>query len=215
MKIKLPALKLTYSVAIALAAAATLALSTRAEAQNKPPQPVGGPVRFSTLKTAYDNGSPTNEQMLRGSWLRIAVATNKECAHVATDEQDKDGIKTQDKVSEGKFVFADTEYLEIDILKQAFAVTILNLGQKGNDQGPYFVDPIEPQFSTFAYTYSPKRGKYVPSKSYFAYRCRSIGGAPDRMICGATLNLESKATAVDRACLTSGLGMFLVYKKTP
>lgn len=212
MKRKATPAKLVYALAITCAVAATLAMVSPADAQNKPPQPVGGPVRYSTLRTTFDNGTPTNEQMLRGTWIELAVATNQACGEVRNDEQDAAGIKNDDKSPMASLVFGDTEYLEIDIARKVFSVTILNLGKKDENQGPYLVNPAEPQFSTFAYNYDYKKKKWVQMKTYFSYRCRSIAGAQDRMICGASY-IRGKSEIGGKTCAESGIGMISVYKK--
>lgn len=178
------------------------------------PLPTGKVLNYSQLKQLWDAGNPTSEALLTGNWIWVASAVKPGCSFNGPNLYDIRGIKrwtgliptlifNQELVPGNSFSGA-TDH-------NVFTVRILNFANRGNNQGPYQVDPGEPQFSSFAYDTN------VLLRSYYEYSCRGVGGQPDRIFCAITLHLNpsdrTTANPVVRDCAASGIGQMVGFLK--
>lgn len=214
----------SFALALLVSSVAVAQTSPVPNALNKPPQPIGQkpaenpapnkpPVeidskpKFSVLKAAWEQGAPTSVEFLRGKWIAVAQVTNVECGFAVKDQWNPSGLKNPDGSENGTLVFDD--YISNAITgEKIFGVQLLGLGSKKYNQGPYAVDPNEPQFSQFAY--STAESKTV----YFANFCRSLPGPDYRMVCAGRLNvINATPNNLQRRCIESGHGLMDAFKK--
>ncbi len=179
------------------------------------PQPVPGTseiLRFSQLLPVFEQGIPTSEKILSGSWIRTAQATNSECSPTLKDRTSPTGIDNED----GSIISLDFKLVKVpanETIGQSessvFAVMLKNLGVKDMNQGPFVVDTKVPQFSQYAYKLDS--GEEVQNAG-FTYACKQIKSDRNLMICG--LNLVGVVeTSGDQSCKGTSPGILAVYKK--
>ena len=149
-----------------------------------PPKEVGQSVfRLSDLKPVYHAGTATNEAFLTGKWKLIAAATSAACAKLQPDVYDPNGIKNPDgSLRELDFLLVKKLVLpgSRKPVTGDFAVKLNNLGISGGNQGPYEVDPNEPQFAQWPFlNATPELNKIA----YYSYSCRSADNKDDTLIC--------------------------------
>ena len=174
-----------------------LGLSLQATAGlSGPPKNVGGSVfRFSDLKPIYQAGLPTNEAILKGTWKLVATATTAACSSLGPDAYDANGIKNSDgSISRLEFLMIKKTVPpgSAEPETQVFSVKLLNYSGNPSrkNQGPYAVDPNEPQFSQWAYK---SDGGGLTTDAYLSYSCRIANSKPDTLICSLKLVIANKS----------------------
>lgn len=182
-----------------------------------PPSPIDPsvPFRYSDLRPIYDSGVATNEAALTGEWKMLAIATTAVCADLEADAYDPKGIKNGDgtvRVLTFQNIIKPSPPGSGQTTTPVFTVTLNNWGQDSSDQGPYVVNPNEPQFSQWAYS---SNGGAV-NVAYLSYNCRLSAKEQNILICGLKLNITDRSglsqTSLD--CADSNqLGEFVLFSK--
>ncbi len=173
-----------------------------------PPQPIGeSTLRYSQLKPRFDQGLKTNEASLTGSWKAVAQATTAACGNKLKDRTSAKGLKNEDGSAFATLVFARHPLTSLPGETQsAFGVSVLGMGKKGSDQGPYKANDEEPQFSTWVYNGAAGLDK----EDFYSWTCRGDAQTQDLLVCSVTLVLVSKTK---NRCTSDTHGILIVYQK--
>ncbi len=203
----------------------------------QPPREVGAHLRYSDLLPIFKAGGQTSEQMLKGNWALVSIVTNHECNTAADDIEDPNGLKNRDGSPFCSLHFSNMTENHFGSPQSVFAIQITGIGfakQTDANQGPYIVDPQQPQFSTFSYSATTfKKGlsqkeieicskatTYSPTcfdggeklANYWEASCRALPGRVDGLICGQHAVF---ANGDKDECSQSAVGIVSVYKKVP
>ena len=98
------------------------------------------------------------------------------------------------------------------ISKEDLVVHIFNLEQEDVYQGPYLVDPTEPKFSYYAYSYSPILEKLIIDENkYTEVSCRKVADRQDKMVCleKTVLVGESQFSSEMKACAKENIASII------
>jgi hypothetical protein len=159
-----------------------VAVLTMTSAFASPPQPISNVLHFSDMLQMWQAGQKTTDQILTGKWLWVASSYSASCGYNGEDSYEPTGIKTSDgAVTILQFGY---EPLNGNIFTGSPTSQIFTV-RRSDEQGPFRVNPQEPQFSFWAYMHDGDVGT-LSKLAYFNYSCRLMNGSTSRMVCAAT-----------------------------
>ncbi len=136
------------------------------------PTPVPVP-RFSYWKNLWDQSKPATPIAMQGSWKLIAVATTANCSVLEDDALNENGFEDT-----GTLIFSSTT----NRLGTSYVVRFqYPSSTKVQNQGPYVVNPNEPQFSLWGYI-----GRQTTDSYFTNFSCRFNPGNNNEIICSIT-----------------------------
>lgn len=141
----------------------------------------GRVMNFPEALQAWKNGKKTDEKTLTGKWLLVSYSSSSDCFLGTDNQYDPRGVSFNfgEPPLQLKFGYTNSDF---DARKK-FAVRISNLGDAS--QGPYIVNPQEPQFATHMY----KENSNEPSEHHIKYSCRLANGDSSRLLCAGGVAL--------------------------
>jgi hypothetical protein len=182
--------------------------------QNAPePAPTGKP-NFTSLSLLFNSGTPASKEALAGNWMLIAVGTTMACRNFnMSDSYQPSGIKIGGRIMglsfEEKTVVDQFSGNPSDV----FTVRLLNIASTTpHDQGPYVVDPFEPQFAQYGYNTNTAA---VRTDAYLSDSCRLVKDEPRKLVCVGQVHMSGSALNIPGAtdCARSGPGIAFGYVK--
>jgi hypothetical protein len=127
----------------------------------------------------FDAGHAPNDQNLQGKWNNIGVSTTKNCASLANNNYESDGLRNEDG-SIFQLAFVENEGL---------AVRAINSSKDDSEPSPVTKDS-----GTFYRAFSLKSSEQDSGK--LKYGCRLLSaGKSEHMICGFRLILPASSSA--------------------
>ena len=183
----------------------------------RPPTPIDHVLHFPELFSAWEKGDKASEAALAGSWKEIAQASSSPCACAADDRFNLDGVRnSDDSIKELLFDFVDQPDVTGVAKPKIFSILLKNIGQIGENQGPFRVDASEPQFSQWAYS---GRSGEMAEDIFLEASCRLVKSSQDKLICALAMRMAAHPVRHDwdratRSCISaSGAGFIQVFAK--
>ena len=164
----------------------SLAVMT-ARADSLPPQPAPGtaPLNYPTMQHLWRNGIPATAAILKGKWIKVAFTAygnNTRNQYSSTGIKNRDGsIETLDF----QFRIVGKDDFSENPGQSNFTVVLSHLYSNAETQGPYLVDPSEPQFARYAYDPATNDKN---NDSYYSFSCRLLEKNTDKLVCSMLLD---------------------------